>query len=62
MTSSSIPAARSQYLLDLLAQIPDPQLRRTVTKNGKKTAEVVSLITSDRDAGPETLAAWVRGH
>ena len=38
------------------------QLRRTVTKNGKKTVEVVYLITSDRDASPETLAAWVRGH
>ena len=38
------------------------QLRRTVTKNGKKTVEVVYLITSDRDAGPGTLAAWVRGH
>jgi predicted transposase YbfD/YdcC len=38
------------------------QLRRTVTKNGKKTVEVVYLITSDRDADPETLAAWVRGH
>ena len=38
------------------------QLRRTVTKKGKKTVEVVYLITSDRDASPETLAAWVRGH
>ncbi len=38
------------------------QLRRTVTKNGKKTVEVVYLITSDRDAGPATLAAWVRRH
>ena len=38
------------------------QLRRTVMKNGKKTVEVVYLITSDRDAGPATLAAWVRGH
>ena len=38
------------------------QLRRTVTKNGKKTVEVVYLITSDRDADPATLAAWVRGH
>src|SRR5207245_3572678 len=37
------------------------QLRRTVTKNGRKTVEVVYLITSDRDAGPATLAAWVRG-
>ena len=28
------------------------QLRRTVAKNGKKTVEVVYLITSDRAAGP----------
>ena len=28
MSSSSIPAARSQYLLDLLAQVPDPRKRR----------------------------------
>jgi hypothetical protein len=33
------------------------QMRRTVTKNGKKTVEVVYLITSDRDADPATLAA-----
>jgi predicted transposase YbfD/YdcC len=38
------------------------QLRRTVTRNGKKTIEVVYLITSDRNADPATLAAWVRGH
>ena len=38
------------------------QLRRTVTRKGKKTVEVVYLITSDRDAGPVTLAAWVRSH
>jgi predicted transposase YbfD/YdcC len=38
------------------------QLRRTVTANGKKTVEVVYLITSDRDADPATLAVWVRGH
>jgi predicted transposase YbfD/YdcC len=38
------------------------QLRRTVVKKGKKTVEVVYLITSDRDADPETLAAWVRRH
>ena len=34
------------------------QVRRTVTKNGRKTVEVVYLITSDRDADPVTLAAW----
>jgi predicted transposase YbfD/YdcC len=38
------------------------QLRRTVVTKGKKTVEVVYLITSDRDACPETLAAWVRRH
>src|SRR6266699_1327313 len=38
------------------------QLRRTVTKKGKKTVEVVYLITSDRNADPATLAAWIRGH
>lgn len=38
------------------------QLRRTVTKKGKKTVEVVYLITSDRDADPAALAAWVRSH
>ena len=38
------------------------QLRRTVTKKGKKTVEVVYLITSDRDASPAALAAWVRSH
>jgi predicted transposase YbfD/YdcC len=38
------------------------QLRRTVTSKGKKTVEVVCLITSDPDAGPAALAAWVRGH
>jgi predicted transposase YbfD/YdcC len=38
------------------------QLRRTVTRKGKKTVEVVYLITSDSAAGPAALAAWVRGH
>jgi predicted transposase YbfD/YdcC len=38
------------------------QVRRTVTNKGKKTVEVVYLITSDSGAAPATLAAWVRGH
>src|SRR5256885_1136635 len=38
------------------------QLRRTVTQNGKKTVEVVYLITSDKDVDPATLAGWVRSH
>jgi len=40
------------------------QLRRTVTRSGKKTVEVVYLIASaDHTAAPPaTLAAWVQGH
>jgi predicted transposase YbfD/YdcC len=38
------------------------QLRRTVTKKGKKTAGVVYVITSDRRADPAALAAWAKGH
>jgi len=38
------------------------QLRRTVTRNGRKTVEVACLITSDRDADPAALAARVRSH
>jgi len=39
------------------------QVRRTVTRLGKKTVEVVYLITSDaRSASPVSLAAWVQGH
>jgi predicted transposase YbfD/YdcC len=38
------------------------QVRRTVTRKGKKTVEVVYVITSDKDASPETLAAWIQGH
>jgi hypothetical protein len=34
------------------------QVRRTVTRKGKKTVEVVYLITSGRDADPAILAAW----
>ncbi len=40
------------------------QLRRTVTRNGKKTIEVIYLITSadHHAAPPPTLASWVQGH
>jgi predicted transposase YbfD/YdcC len=40
------------------------QLRRTVTRAGKKTVEVVYLITSadHTTAPPAVLAAWVQGH
>lgn len=40
------------------------QLRRTVTRGGKKTIEVVYLITSatHHDAPPAVLATWIQGH
>jgi predicted transposase YbfD/YdcC len=40
------------------------QVRRTVTRAGTRTVEVVYLITSadHHDAPPTTLAAWVQGH
>ena len=52
--------ARASIGFDGAAQVA--QLRRTVTQNGKKTVEVVYLITSDKDVDPATLAAWVRSH
>jgi predicted transposase YbfD/YdcC len=40
------------------------QIRRTVTRNGKTTVEVVYVITSadHATAPPATLATWVQGH
>ncbi len=40
------------------------QVRRTVTRGGRKSVEVVYLITSadHQSAPPATLAAWVQGH
>jgi len=40
------------------------QIRRTTTRDGKKTVEVVYVITSasHQAAPPATLAAWVQGH
>jgi predicted transposase YbfD/YdcC len=40
------------------------QIRRTTTRAGKKTVEVVYVITSadHRAAPPPVLAAWVQGH
>ena len=38
------------------------QVRRTVTRKGKKTVEVVYVITSDAGVDAATLAAWIQGH
>ena len=75
MTSSPIPAARSQYLLDLLAQVPDPRKRRGRRHPlaGLLAVGIAAVIAGSRsfaaigqwaaDAGPEALAVLgaVRG-
>jgi len=40
------------------------QVRRTVSRAGKKTVEIVYVITSadHRAAPPAVLAAWIQGH
>jgi predicted transposase YbfD/YdcC len=50
--------------IDFHGAVQVAQLRRTVTRSGKKTVEVVYLITSATPsaAPPATLAAWVQGH
>jgi hypothetical protein len=74
MTSSSIAAARSQYLLDLLAQIPDPRKKRGRRHPlaGLLAVGVAAVIAGSKsfaaigqwaaDAGPEALAAANRHH
>ena len=68
MTSSPIPAARSQYLLDLLAQVPDPRKRRgrRHALAGLLAVGIAAVIAGSRsfaaigqwaaDAGPDVLA------
>jgi hypothetical protein len=58
----TVKAALAPAWIDLAGAAQVAQLRRTVTRKGRKTVEVVYLITSDRDADPAALAAWVRGH
>jgi predicted transposase YbfD/YdcC len=58
----TIKAALAPAWIEFHGAAQVAQLRRTVTKKGSKTVEVVYLITSDRVADPATLAAWVRGH
>src|SRR5690242_5315776 len=67
MTSSAIPAARSQYLLDLLARVPDPRKRRgrRHALAGLLAVGIAAVIAGSRsfaaigqwaaDAGPEML-------
>jgi predicted transposase YbfD/YdcC len=58
----TIKAALAPAWIEFAGAAQVAQVRRTVTRKGKKTVEVVYLITSSSDADPATLAAWVRGH
>jgi hypothetical protein len=60
--SRTIKAAPAPAWIGFAGAAQVAQLRRTVTRNGKKTVEVICLITTDRNADPGTLAAWARGH
>ncbi|MGW1616825.1 ISAs1 family transposase [Streptomyces sp. NPDC002285] len=50
--------------IDFTAAPQVAQLRRTVTRKGRRTVEIVYLITSAdaRTAPPELLATWVQSH
>jgi hypothetical protein len=68
MSSSPIPAARCHYLVDLLAQVPDPRKRRgrRHALAGLLATGIAAVIAGSRsfaaigqwaaDAGPEVLA------
>lgn len=60
----TIKVVQAPAWIELHGAVQVAQLRRTVTRKGKKTVEVVYLITSAdaRTASPSTLAAWVQGH
>ena len=51
-------------LLDFTGAVQVAQIRRTRTQAGKKSVEVVYVITSmpSHDASPSQIAAWVQGH
>src|ERR1700745_3458639 len=69
MPSSPIPAARCHYLLDLLAQVPDPRKRRGRRHPlaGLLAVGIAAVIAGSRsfaaigqwaaDAGPQVLPA-----
>lgn len=60
----SIKVAKAPSWIGFPGAAQIAQVRRTVTKNQKKTVEVVYLITSARHASapPAVLAAWVQDH
>jgi len=60
----TIKVAAAPALLDFSGAVQVAQIRRTRTLAGKKSVEVVYVITSmtSTQASPEQIAAWVQGH
>ena len=60
----TIKAAAAPVLLDFAGAVQVAQIRRTRTVAGKKSVEVVYIITSlpPNEASPMQIATWVQGH
>jgi len=60
----TIKVAAAPALLDFTGAVQVAQIRRTRTVAGRKSVEVVYVITSipTTDASPTQIAAWVQGH
>ena len=60
----TIEVAAAPALLDFTGAVQVAQIRRTRTIAGKKSVEVVYVITSmpSTQASPTQIAAWVQGH
>jgi len=60
----TIKVAAAAQVLDFPGAVQVAQLRRTATRAGKKTVEIVYIITSmtSTEATPAQIATWVQGH
>jgi predicted transposase YbfD/YdcC len=59
-TRRTVKAVLAPARAESLGAAQVAQVRRTVTRKGKKTVEALYVITSDADAA--ALAAWIQGH
>ena len=61
----TVKVAAAPAVLDFTGAVQVAQIRRTrTTRQGKKSVEVVYIITSmpSADASPTQIATWVQGH
>ncbi len=63
-TTRTIKVVQAPSWITFTAAAQVAQIRRTTTRNGTKSVEVVYIITSAdaRAAPPQRLAAWIRNH